>query len=369
MPLQRIGIITSSAIILSLCAAGAYAKEPDPAQLAREMDDEQKLGDVQTLNQFFANGTQFAKKPEKQRLVQNGIIYAQLKTPLNSTLAGVGDTVLAEVTYSSLNGKPWLPRGTILEGTVDGANKATFGRTDGSIGVRFYKANFEDIQVELTTAPDNDSQTLKPGEKKKTKKQKIRGILMMATRLAVPMSIGTGGLSIAITTGAGAVIGSVLADDHKYWQGAVDGAWQGSGLGSIFDPVVRKGNNVVMPVGAPLMLKLTEETVVPERLVLLARKQETTPQLTESLDVALTSLQTNAKIISKSGTSEQAHMPETASAEQLNQIDQAIKLGNLAKGLAIAKKLDERYPEDTNVHEKFLQLLKSVTGEQAERSN
>jgi len=336
------------------------AKDLPAAQLAREFNDQEKLTDVQQCNMFVKNGTQFATH-EKQRVLDEGVIYARLLTPLNSSVAGIGDSVYAEVTASALaNGRPWLPKGTILEGTVEGARKATFAKTDGAIALRFYTARFEDTTVDLTTAPDNDEREIKPGVKKKTKKQKVRGVLMMATRMAVPMAIGSFGMSVAITTGAGAIIGGALADNHKYVQGALDGAWEGSGLGML-DPLVRKGNTVVMPVDFPIVLKITEDVVVPVRLLKLASVRETAkPQMTEDLNVSLTSLETSAKVVSPTPAKETEERRQAAASE-LQNVDRFINLGNLAKALDTARILDSKYQGNETVHAKYVELLDLVT--------
>jgi len=355
-PLLLLFLLLGTGSSFQLC----QAKDLPAAQLAREFNDQEKLTDVQQCNLFVKDGTQFATH-EKQRLLNQGVIYARLLTPLNSSVAGIGDSVYAEVTASAMaNGRPWLPKGTILEGTVEGARKATFARTDGAIALRFYKARFEETTVELSSAPDNDDGELKPGAKKRTKKQKVRGVLMMATRMAVPMALGSFGMSIAITTGAGAIIGGVLADDHKYVQGAVDGAWEGSGLGML-DPLVRKGNTVVMPVDSPIALKITEDVAVPVRLLKLASVRETAkPQMTEDLNVSLTSLETSAKVVSAT-PAKKTEERQQAAASELQEIDHFINLGNLAKALDTARLLDSKYQGDEAVHKKYVDLLDLVT--------
>src|SRR5262249_31368086 len=96
-----------------------------------------------------------------------------------------------------------------------------------------------------------------------TRKQTLRRMLILTSSLAIPMAVGTGGLSLAVSAGTGAVIGGLLADDKHYFKGMAEGALQGSGL-AILSPLVRKGRTVNLAWGMPLQLKLADPVSLPE---------------------------------------------------------------------------------------------------------
>ncbi|MGH9549590.1 MAG: hypothetical protein ACRD3W_09450, partial [Terriglobales bacterium] len=213
--------------ILALSVAPSLSKEVDLSALAKSFRPEQTP--AQAMNRFTVRS--FDQKPEPIVDLQNVSLVVSLMTPLNSKLNREGDLIRAEVVSSSTtNGAPWLPKGTILEGSVEGAHNSTFCRTDGRLFLRFYTATINGNELDVNIAPSaGGDRWVHPAKSKMTKKAMVRNALMAATFIAVPLAIGTGGTSLAITAGAGAVIGGVLADDGKHLQGAVNGAWEGSG--------------------------------------------------------------------------------------------------------------------------------------------
>ena len=258
-------------------------------------------------------------KREKTVTVSNATAVIKLLTPLNSTFHHAGDSVRAEVISSSnAKSKPWLPSGTILTGYVEQVDPATFGRTDAAFHIGFYEGSWDGNTFDLTTIPSSKNGALTPLPTKLTKKAKVQNLLMAATFIAVPLALGTGGTSLAIRSGAGMVIGGALAEKGHHISGAVNGAWEGAGLG-VLDPLVKKGHDVVMPEGTTIAITLSEPTSLKRSIVLDARRQNS--------EASSATLSTNAKIVSHEDiASIRGHCNQL-----LNQGDTALALDYLDK--------------------------------------
>jgi hypothetical protein len=254
-----------------------FACPPSPGKQSDDLETyrsfaEQDQSATQTINAFTVRN--FSARPEKRVTVNDATVIISLITPINSQFNRGGDTVQAEVLESHLkDGSAWLPKGAILTGTIEGADRSTYCRTDGKIYVRFYTAQTQGTEIELSSTPTTSDNALHPRVLPPSKKKIVRNILMSAAFIAVPLAIGTGGTTLAITAGAGAVIGGVLADKGQHLQGAVSGAWEGSGLG-LLDPVVRKGKSVILPAGTTMALQLQEPARVPASIIRRARQEE-----------------------------------------------------------------------------------------------
>lgn len=205
---------------------------------------------------------------------------------------------------------------------------------------------------------------------------------MTATRMAVPMAIGSGGLSIAITTGAGAVIGGVLAEKGKHISGAVEGAWEGSGL-SMLDPVVKKGLTVKLAQGTPISLQLSEAISVP-RFSKSEMSGEDNSQvagqfISRPADAATTTrlLSTHARIMEPGNAdqSSDASQPDASLtpqqseqiAETLKSVDRLIEQANLAAAIDAEQDLEKRFPDEPRVkaaHERLAKLIYGASSSQ-----
>lgn len=321
---------------------------------------------LETVNEFVAHSARVgAPKPEFVT-VRNGTIYVRLLTPLNSSVNMSGDVVKAVVVGSANDkGQPWLQEGAILEGCVEDAKKATFGQTDGSLVVRFYVAKIDNRRIELCTATDTDDHRLKPSPVHlTTKKQRVRGILMTATRIAIPAAVGTGGLSIAITTGAGAAIGLAFSEKGKRIQGTARGAWEGAGL-TILDPLVCKGSSVVLPEGSPMQLQLTEPLSAPKyvaNVAALKSEQELAHMQTVGA-TAVTQLSTHAQIMKNSSTAEDVADQSEPKVDRLETVNKKIAQSDLAGAITALNEAEGLYPNDASVKAMHTKIYELISGQ------
>lgn len=320
------------------------------------------------VNEFISHSKTVGKKPDRTVQVNNGQVVARLTTPLNSSFNQSGDEVKAVVVSSTnQNGKPWLEEGTILEGTVEASKKATYGQTDGTLVIRFYKAKFGDKQIELFTSSDTDDGAIKPEQKALTKKQKIRGVLMTVSRIAIPAAIGTGGMSIAISAGAGAAIGLAFSDKGKRIKGTVRGAYEGAGL-SFLDPVICKGNTVVMAEGTPIGLQLNEPVSVPPYVGIATNTSNTFSDISGTLlskkkvDTSVTRLDTHAQILGQGGVKSSS---DSASEDDghLDAVNRKIAQNDLAGALTALTSAEELYPQDPKLKQMHIELFNLVSGQ------
>jgi hypothetical protein len=322
---------------------------------------------IDAVNDFVSHSAAIGAPRQEIVTVQSGRIYVRLLTPLNSSFNMSGDTVKAVVIGSQTDrdGKPWLQEGTILEGCVEGAKKATYGQTDGSLAVRFYVAKFDNQRIELFSTPDTDDHNLKPSPVHlSTKKERIRGILMTATRIAVPAAIGSGGMSLAITAGAGAAIGLAFSEKGKRIQGTVRGAWEGAGL-TVFDPIVRKGNSVILPQGTALQLQITEPLRVPKYVAALNQYQVDAQinqtQSSSATAASLTQLTTHAEIVKNSSTSS-SPQPAEGNVDVLTAVNTKIAQNDLAAALSALNEAETMHPDDQNVKNMHKKLFDLISG-------
>jgi len=342
-----------------------------PAESKEDRETERAIRDaveapptpLETVNEFVAHSTAVGVPKPETVTVRNGLIFVRLLTPLNSSFNMSGDVVRAVVVGSQgENGKPWLQEGAILEGCVESAKKATYGQTDGALVIRFYAAKIDNRRVELFTTPDTDDHTLKPSPVHlTTKKQKIRGILMTVTRIAVPAAIGSGGMSIAITAGAGAAIGLAFSEKGKRIQGTVRGAWEGAGL-TVFDPIVRKGDSVVLPEGTPLQLQLTETLQAPKYVPNVTSVKSEGELANLQTDASITQLKTHAEIVKNNSTTGET-VPITEKVDPLATVNRKILQNDLAAAITALAEAERLYPDDENVRAMHTKIYELVSGQ------
>jgi hypothetical protein len=328
-----------------MSSAPGLCKEYDASNLYRDFAHSD-TSPVDSINNFRVRDFNSA---ERTVTVKKATLIVALLTPLNSKVHREGDAVRAVVVASSLgNGDEWLPKGTVLEGCVERTRAATYAKIDGSICLSFYSGHAGGQNFEINALPSTADSSIHPTAQKFTTKQKIRTALMAASFIAVPLSIGTGGISLAITAGAGAVIGGVLADDHKHITGAINGAWEGSGLGA-FDPLVRKGRTVVLPEGTKFAMQLREPAQIPASIIKLAKDEQH-----KNLDNSVV-LQTQATLL--------ASKPADF-ASISTQCQKLIDQKDLASALALVDHSLQSWPDDKNLQELRQKLIQEVSGTQ-----
>lgn len=319
-------------------------REPNYSQLQQAFS--KPASEVDTVNEFVFNSRLSTLPKEQLCTVETGRIFARLQTPLNSSFNLAGDTVKAVVVGSEkADGKPWLEEGSILEGCVESSEKSKFNSTDGAILVRFYSVRVRSRVIDISSVgPDTQDQMLRPNPNRTvSKKQRARGILMTATRMAVPMAIGSGGLSLAITSGAGAVIGGALAEKGKHVEGAVKGALEGAGMGFI-NPLITKGESVIMAQGTPLILQLSESIRVP-KYDCNSKEQAGANQISGSASI----LKTSAKILTPDNVAETSLQTIKKKKELLDSIDQKLAQSDLASAVALLEEAENVDPDDSQI--------------------
>ncbi|MBS1955891.1 MAG: hypothetical protein JST89_17030 [Cyanobacteria bacterium SZAS-4] len=335
---------------------------------------EQPPTPTQVVSEFISHSAAPGSPKPDMVTTSDGQIYVRLITPLNSSFNMSGDVVKAVVVGSSnKHGKPWLQEGAILEGRVEDAKKATYAQTDGSLVVRFYDLVLDNHHIELFTTPDTDDHTLKPSPVHlTTKKQRVRGILMTVTKIAIPAAIGTGGMSIAITAGAGAAIGLAFSDKGKRIKGTVRGAWEGAGLNAL-DPLVCKGNSVILPEGTPLQLQLSEPVTAP-KYVANSNEQQITADVAASLSAgasSVTQLATHAQIVKNSSTSAAVTSTSETDAkiDPLLSVNKKIAQNDLAGAITALTEAERLYPQDENVKNMRKRIFEIVSGQKSSDNN
>lgn len=335
---------------------------------------EQPATPNQVVSEFISHSVAPGSARPNMVTTSDGQIYVRLLTPLNSSFNMSGDVVKAVVVGSlNKNGQPWLQEGAILEGRVEDAKKATYGQTDGSLVVRFYDLVMDNHRIELFSTPDTDDHTLKPSPVHlTTKKQRIRGILMTATKIAIPAAIGSGGMSIAITAGAGAAIGLAFSDKGKRLQGTARGAWEGAGL-NLLDPIVCKGKSVILPEGTPLQLQLTEPVKAP-KYVANSNEPKMNTEVAASLSAganSVTQLATHAQIVKNSSTNspDSAETAIEPKVDPLISVNRKIAQNDLAGAITALSEAERLYPEDENVKNMHQRIFDIVSGRKSVDTN
>jgi hypothetical protein len=363
-------LIAGIAALTLVSSTPALSRQPTAEELHALFDPKQS--EQECVNSFVLNSrTSHSPPPSKTVTVTEGRIYAQLLTPLHSSRSKIGDKVRAVVIDPDIKGERFiLPPGSVLEGYVEGATKSNFTQIDGALAVRFYRAKVGNETIELSLAPQSEDKNLHPKVRVPTKKDKVRDLLMTATFLAVPLAVGSGGTSLAITAGAGAVIGGVLASDGKHLQGAVKGAWQGAGL-SVLDPIVCKGASVDYPEGSTIMLRIADAVKVPETILNRASSADASGRLlTTSATVGIKPedqriLSTKARILvpGAPAVEDSAAQPPAASNEGiLDEYHRLVGQKNLAAALEALDRAETQAPGDEAIRQERANLMQLISG-------
>jgi len=334
------------------------------------------LSNTGVVNEFITNSRMSAAPDAPTETIANLKIVVKLQAPLNSDFSKPGDPVEAEIAepVAGLT-ESAMPVGSVLHGYVERSVASGRMSRHGQLYVRFYWIEQGGRWQELYANAGEMQGDRMPV--RVTRKQVLRGILMTATMMAVPMAIGTGGMSLAITAGAGAVVGAALADDRKYVKGAVRGAWQGSGL-SVLDPLVAKGKQVRLPAGQRLELALAEPLTLP------AGSRARAPAAQPSGQAATTNawgrivpglqdagpdsvLRTSARIISANEAEKPAgSLPpdagDIAPPAVVERCREYVSQKNLAAALDAAEKAHRQYPRDPELNKFRRELLTRVSG-------
>jgi hypothetical protein len=310
-------------------------------------------------------------------------LRALLLTPLNSSFNMAGDLVLAHVISPPEGGLGrLLPTGTVLYGMVERSSPAARFQQNGKIMVLFYGARVGNMNFLLDWISDAANTELPQLSLERTKRQKLRGILMTANRLVIPAAIGSGGLSLAITTGTGALIGGVLSENKHYVRGAIRGAWEGAGL-TILDPIVQKGSESIFPVGTTLDLKLAHpvDLNVPSYIVERLHIFESTNTALELTRLPRLSnhsrdyLITWARILPRSGIPSQ-HLVTNFSSdttnsstgdqdtkEQLEEVNRYLQRKDLAGAVAAIERAYRANPSSPAIEKTRNKLLQMISSE------
>lgn len=331
---------------------------------------------VGITNRFIFQGTETRPLHFKAK---EATLRALLLTPVNSSFNHTGDLVQAQI-ISPPEGDlgRLLPAGTVLFGLIDRARPAARFQQNGKIMLLFYGARVGKVNFQLDWITDSENRELPLPIVEKTNRQKLRVVLMTANRLAVPAAFGSGGLSLAITTGTGALIGGALADNKHYLSGAARGAWEGAGL-TVLDPLLQKGTEAIFPVGTTLELKLshpvdlTVPTFIANRLQLFEQTNTSlgVSRARSSEDKSREYLITWARILPRSGLPTQrlvtfAQVESNDSAEtnasnaQLQEVTRCLNRKDLAGAIAAAEQAFKLHPNNSQVAKVRAELLQMI---------
>jgi hypothetical protein len=339
--------------------------------------------DALVVNEFVMNSQTGFTPAGKPLEASNVEIRARLLTPLNSMFNHPGDQIKAVVSQPIAGelGRI-MPVGTTLYGWIEGSQQNGRMKREGNLVARFYQSSTPDGRIELDLIPTSQDGRVHPIQNQSvlSRKQQVRRLLTTSSRIVLPLAIGSGGLSLAITAGAGTILGSILADDRRYLQGAVRGAWEGCGL-SIFDPLIFKGQPARLPIGTELTLKSVEPLKIPYNMrraaSLRAAGQSSAPN-PSTIDCnpfaappAQALLSTTARLLTdlaaSNAESGQAALqtkdnPARADANPLEQIQRFLDQKNLAAAMSALDRASELYPDDPRVNTYRRQIVPLVTG-------
>lgn len=310
-------------------------------------------GQESSVQAFIRNSGFLLPPTENARVVESMQMNATLLTPLNSELSMPGDEVRAVVSEDNDPAVTQLiPPGTILRGCVEKSRTSARMSQNGALLLQFYKAESESGCFPVRFAAYSAITPLCQKLPTRSRKHRTRDLLMFSSRLAIPLALGTGGTSLAITTGAGAVIGAAFADDGKYLSGALRGAWEGAGL-SAFDPIVRKGYALALPVGTELGLASLGSIRVPikqreDKTVLGVQARVMDEKLNRC---AIAPLQTVASSNAPDGRN-----------SVISTIARYYGERNLAQALDEAAKAVENYPDDSELRQVRDSLFRFANG-------
>lgn len=340
--------------LLLLPATPGHCRSYHDLQFCR-VELESARGESAQVNSFILNSGSIHSKPQAKKSLDNLQLNARLLTPLNSNFVYAGYPIKAVVISTVARNTPAvLPPGTILEGFVENSQLNARLSQPGSIFLRFYRAYVVNRGFDVDFIADTADGALHPSpfSQKNSTKEAWRNLLTLSSNIAIPCAIGTSGMSLAITAGAGAVLGAALADDGKYLQGAVRGAWDGAGLNRL-DPIVCKGPAVILPQGSIIRVRQTGTWSYPSLPVSAGRRQAPLINYPPLLATSVRLLNSQAPDM----------VQADSSVQDLQRVSTLIEQKNLAAALQLIEECHQKYPSDQEVSGRYKQLLQMVCGE------
>lgn len=372
-------------VVLINCASAALAKK-ERSFTVPVMPDIDRQGQSQLVNNFILNSNARETTDSSSNAQTAEVkVYAHLLTALNSNFNLPGDSV--EAVVDGTPGSSSLPPGTILEGMVENTCKNARLHQDGQLFVRFYRAVYANRAVDVDFLICTQDGAVRPGDRinfhpPMSRKQKVRLLLTSAGRVAVPLAVGSGGLSLAITAGTGAILGALLADDHRYLSGTIRGAWEGAGL-TFLDPFVCKGATVQLRSNTPLVLHSQVPFDLAGLTTAATAVQQPLPCISiQSIlpDKQAVSLTTHAQLVNQANSgieksannfSNQDDIDNSAHVDRciidpLSRTRMYIEQKNLAAALKAVNDAYAEFPDNAEVRKLHDQILPFVTGRHIE---
>lgn len=183
---------------------------------------------------FFASFLTLKSQDSIYRLEAGTKIRVSMDNEINSEVSSVNDTFTTKIAEPvRVRETIVLPIGTVIEGRITKAERATSGGKGGNLSVRFETIRFEN------------------GEKRE-----IEGVLV--NELKAASSPKTSILAVIGGTAIGALLGAVSKTENGALIGAGIGAGAGTGVA-----LVRKGKNVRIKTDEKFEIELKKQVTLP----------------------------------------------------------------------------------------------------------
>jgi hypothetical protein len=163
-------------------------------------------------------------------------IRVQMDNEISSKVSGAGDTFTTTISEPvKVRETVVLPIGTVIEGRVTKAKRASLGKKNGSLIVSFETLRFA------------------TGEKRE-----INGVLVN------PLIAESSQIASVLTIAGGTALGAIFGGAAKSGSGAAIGAaiGTGAGLGAVF---LKKGKDVSIKNDEEFEIELTKTVILPVR--------------------------------------------------------------------------------------------------------
>lgn len=184
---------------------------------------------------FFVNSI-FIKAQSVYELPSGTKIRVQMDNEISSKVSNVNDTFTTTISEAvKIRETIVLPVGTVIEGRVTGAKRASSGSKNGSLIVAFETLRFTS------------------GEKRD-----IKGVLVN------PLTAGSSQTANVLTVAGGAAVGAILGGAAKSGNGALIGGAIGTGAGAGV-AFLRKGKDVRIKNDEEFEIELTRNVILPVR--------------------------------------------------------------------------------------------------------
>jgi hypothetical protein len=182
------------------------------------------------VNSIFINAQSIYELPSGTK------IRVQMDNEINSKVSKVNDTFTTTISVPlKVRETVVLPIGTVIEGRVTGAKRASLGSKNGSLVVAFETLRFA------------------TGEKRE-----IKGVLVN------PLTGESLRTPNVLTIAGGAALGAIFGTVSKKGNGALIGAAIGTGAG-VGVAFLRKGNDVRIKNDEEFEIELTRNVTLPVR--------------------------------------------------------------------------------------------------------